>query len=174
MVSNIFLTLGLGLFAFSVFKGETSAFIPDNYDADAGVAINLARLMIVFMVVAGAPYACFLPRHALETLLFTVVDPELYSPYQLKFFHIVCTLLVPIGAVGIAEAVDDLGLVLSFLGGFSAAGLAFILPPLAFIVLEPGRWYHRTKLPYSIIFAFGILSVFVTIAVTIQAVVQGD
>lgn len=35
--------------------------------------------------------------------------------------------MVPIGAVAIAEGTDNLGVVLSFLGGFSAAGLGNIL-----------------------------------------------
>jgi len=173
MVCNIFLTIGLGLFAYTVFFEKTSAFIPDNYEGDEGGAYMIvARLAIVVMVVAGAPYACFLPRHALETLLFTFINHEKYTKFQQKMMRIGCTLMVPIGAVAIAEGVQDLGLVVVFVGGFSAAGLAFILPPLAFIKLEAGKWYHREKLPYSIIFGFGVFSVFLTIGVTIQSALE--
>jgi sodium-coupled neutral amino acid transporter 11 len=175
MVSNIFLTLSLGLFAFTVFKNETEAFIPDSYKGDDGGAyIIVARLAIVVMVFAGAPYACFLPRHALETMLFTFLEQERYSKFNQRMMKIGCTLISPVGAVAIAQATDDLGLVLSFLGGISASGLAFILPPLAFIKLEAGKWNERKKLPYSIIFGFGIFAVILLFVVTIRDIATPD
>eukprot|EP00026_Physarum_polycephalum_P006778 Phypoly_transcript_06830.p1 GENE.Phypoly_transcript_06830~~Phypoly_transcript_06830.p1 ORF type:complete len:446 (+),score=53.35 Phypoly_transcript_06830:258-1595(+) len=172
MGSNIILTLGLGLFAYTVFLDKTEAFIPDNYEGDqGGVYIIIARLAIVVMVFAGAPYACFLPRHALESMLFTFVDQDAHSKFNLRMMRIGCTLIVPIAAVALAEATDDLGLVLSFLGGCSASGLAFILPPLAFIKLEPGKWFERRKLPYSIILGFGIFAIGIISVVTIQDII---
>ena len=52
--------------------------------------------------------------------------------------------------------------------------VAFILPPLAFIKLEKGKWYSRRKLPYALIFGFGVFSVIITVANTIQAAISDD
>lgn len=173
MLCNIFLTLGLGLFAYTQFLDDTEAFIPANYiGREGGAYIIIARLAIIVMVLSGIPYSCFLPRRSLETLLYTFVEKDKLKESQLTAMHVLCTVVVPVGAVGIAVATEDLGSILSFLGGFSASGLAFILPPLAFVKLEAGRWYSMKKLPYILILAFGIFSILLVSGVTIQGIVQ--
>jgi hypothetical protein len=56
--------------------------------------------------------------------VYSIVGKEITSQKKKEvILHTILTLITPMGALVLAELVDDLGIVLSIAGGFSAAGL---------------------------------------------------
>jgi len=161
----------VGFFTYTTFFGKTQAFVPDNYPVTDDWA-TVARVLIVGMIISGIPYSSYLPRLALSQLVDSVIPTHSLSPKKQKIQHVILSLLVPLGALCIAEVVHDLGVVLTFLGGFSATGLGFIMPPAVFLSLGEHRWFHREKLPYAAVFLFGVFCIIITIATTIISIVK--
>jgi len=169
---SVILAIMIGLFSFSEFGKDTQAFVLDNYPIRY-LPANIARLMIVCMIAVSIPYSVFMPRMALEGIVFAFVHKEKLTKTQNTILHVVLTLTISIGALILGELVTDLGAVLEFLGGVAAAGIAFIMPPLILLALNSGRFWHpKEKLKYSLALVFGLFCIIVTTITTIQTVVE--
>lgn len=106
--------------------------------------------------------------YALSTLIF---GPKLNH----KRFHIISTTFVLLLALGTSELVTDLGATYEIVGGVSAVGLAFIIPPLLYLRLERG---HILKSPKKflnfVVFVFGILASFGSTLTSILGIFYPD
>jgi sodium-coupled neutral amino acid transporter 11 len=69
----------------------------------------------------------------------------------------ITTILVMAGALTIAEFVQSLGVVYGVVGGVSASGMAFILPPIVYLKLEKGPLFSVRKIIHILVLMFGLL-----------------
>eukprot|EP00026_Physarum_polycephalum_P009014 Phypoly_transcript_09123.p1 GENE.Phypoly_transcript_09123~~Phypoly_transcript_09123.p1 ORF type:complete len:439 (+),score=23.51 Phypoly_transcript_09123:122-1438(+) len=167
ILANLVICLAVGILSYVLFVDDTQPFIPvpstDNFPSTSNL-VNFARLFLIVMIISLVPYTCYLPRLALYQLVYSIMGKDLLKREKKEIIlHTILTFLTPLGALLIAEFLDDLGAVLSISGGFSAAGLGFIMPPAVFLMLEDGHWHNSHKLPYVAIFCFGSFCICLTV-----------
>ncbi|EFC38857.1 predicted protein [Naegleria gruberi] len=100
----------------------------------------IARIIISLNIIMSIPYALFMPRDCLHTLLKTIL-PKVYKRIQKtkvrrNILHVILTMTVLLTSFGVAIGVTDLGIVADLFGAVAASSLAYIIPPSLYLKLE--------------------------------------
>eukprot|EP00047_Mylnosiga_fluctuans_P011714 m.22543 g.22543 ORF g.22543 m.22543 type:complete len:430 (+) comp3766_c0_seq2:545-1834(+) len=131
-----------------------SLYLPDSSDLlsaiGSGIPAKIARGCIVGAIFCAVPYNTYMPRVAILGVLkdfiptWTVKDKRDpgHNRFKRNVVHVTITVSLIGSALLLAEFVDDLGLVLEFVGAVSGVGIGLILPPLCYIAQSPYHWSH--------------------------------
>jgi len=161
MVLTIVTFLFLGYTGYFMFYTNVYANILDNFPQN-DIPANVARILLSLNVMMSVPYMCFMPRISLYAII-----TLFFGKLNRTFFHVCFTILIITLGVLIAEVVTDLGALFEIIGGISAVGLAYIMPPLIFLRLEKGSLLSPKKIIHIIILVFGVIAMFGSVIQTI-------
>ncbi len=132
----------------------------------------LARVFLAAAVSMSVPYSVFMPRQALCFIVMQVFPQHISSQKRENLLHAAVTVVVLLSALAIALSVNDLGVVFELTGGVSACSLAYILPPLLVLFLEPGR-FTPNKICSALVLVLGICIFISSIGSVIYSIVTG-
>eukprot|EP01098_Paradermamoeba_levis_P001591 TRINITY_DN11867_c0_g1_i1.p1 TRINITY_DN11867_c0_g1~~TRINITY_DN11867_c0_g1_i1.p1 ORF type:complete len:455 (-),score=65.08 TRINITY_DN11867_c0_g1_i1:47-1411(-) len=151
MLSTVIVFTILAYSGFFLFYTDCKANVLDNFDLH-DVLANICRILLSINIMLSVPYSVFIPRVALYSLI------SLFLGKKIKhvFFHVLMTALIVGTGCVIAEFVTDLGTLFELVGAISAVGIAFIIPPIIFLKLEPGQWSSPKKIANILVLIFGI------------------
>lgn len=122
----------------------------ENYCWDDNL-INISRLLFCLTILLTYPLECFVARDVIQTIFFSGKGTSNTSR------HFSITLLIVLGTYVASISTDCLGVVLELNGILAAMPLAYIMPALCYLKLEPSPILSRTKLPAILTAAFGAL-----------------
>jgi len=163
-----FIVFGAMSFAgYFTFYEQIDASVLDNYPRTSVPAL-VGRIFVIISIALSVPYMCFMPRLSIYAFL-AICCGGFLSRHKLSY-HVGGTLFILFLSTGIAVSVSDLGLTYQLVGAVSSVGLAYILPPLAYLVLEKGPIYSARKLLRLLFLLFGI---FVMVGGTVSVIYQG-
>ncbi|PRP81903.1 hypothetical protein PROFUN_10611 [Planoprotostelium fungivorum] len=148
-----FFLIGYG--GFIQFRDDTGDDILENFN-DADVIANVGRIFLCINILLSIPYSCFMPRVSIYSI-YTLYFGQPNKPWKNHLINLIITLFVSGIAFALSELIDDLGKVYELVGAISAAGMAFILPPAIFLVLEEGSFWSARKLKQAFVLFLGVL-----------------
>eukprot|EP01112_Ceratiomyxa_fruticulosa_P016656 TRINITY_DN506_c0_g3_i1.p1 TRINITY_DN506_c0_g3~~TRINITY_DN506_c0_g3_i1.p1 ORF type:complete len:429 (+),score=53.62 TRINITY_DN506_c0_g3_i1:216-1502(+) len=155
MSITVLLTVLIGVAGYLLFYTTLGPNILDSFPEDDLIG-TICRLVLALDICVTIPFSLFMPRVSILASLSAIMKKPMDQ--SVAAYNIV-TVLILGSALGIAEAVTDLGSVFELAGGVSAATLAYILPPLIFIQTEEGKLFSPRKIvPFlTLILGFTIL-----------------
>ncbi|XP_063698102.1 putative sodium-coupled neutral amino acid transporter 11 [Culicoides brevitarsis] len=157
-----------GLAGYATFRALSQGDLLENYCWYDDL-MNLSRVAFSISILLTFPIECFVAREIVRTQLerFKAHDPTttLEKPKdpteetgeEDEENSVIITLVIVFLAFIISPGTDCLGPILELNGLLAAIPLAYILPGLAFIQLEPHSLFSREKLPALGLVIFGVL-----------------
>lgn len=150
---SIGISLGMSfifsLAGYATFTGNVQGDLLENYCWNDDL-INISRLLFCITILLTLPLETFVVREVIENLWFKEKQPSPTSRHFSLTFFIVITAYVA------SMSTDCLGIVLELNGVLAAIPLAYVLPAICFIRLDPSKFLSREKLPAIGIAIFGI------------------
>jgi len=135
---------------YTTFTGFTQGDLLENYCSD-DLLMNISRLFFCFVILLTYPIECFVCREVLNNVFWK----DKKSSGWLR--HLSVTVALVITTCLASLSTDCLGIVLELNGILAAVPLAFILPPLCYLKLQPGPVLAWGHLPALAMAAFGVL-----------------
>uniref|UniRef100_A0A6B2EG43 Putative sodium-coupled neutral amino acid transporter 11 n=1 Tax=Phlebotomus kandelakii TaxID=1109342 RepID=A0A6B2EG43_9DIPT len=165
-----------GIAGYSMFRALSQGDLLENFCWTDDL-MNFCRVLFSFSILLTFPFECFVSREIVKTQLQRFVTSELpdmdkeKDPSQQTEDNDRHTVIITLGILALAFIIspmtDCLGSVLELNGILAAIPLAYVLPGLAFIQLEPHSLYSREKLPALALVTFGIIFTIAGVAVLI-------
>ncbi|ODN06280.1 putative sodium-coupled neutral amino acid transporter 11 [Orchesella cincta] len=146
--SSLVISLVFALVGYATFTGHVQGDLLENYCWDDSL-INISRLLFCLTILLTYPLECFVARDVIQTIFFNGKNPSTTSR------HFSITLLIVLGTYVASISTDCLGVVLELNGILAAMPLAYILPALCYIKLEPSPLLSREKFPAIATALFG-------------------
>ena len=137
-LTGMFLYVVVSFSAYATYGDSIQSNLLLNYPKSPSV--SAARIMISFVVTFSYPLQINPTRRCILTILFNSVDegePASKSVQFIRYWAITIAFLL--GSLGIALAVDDLGIVIALVGAFGGTLIMFILPGYLFIYHFPDK-----------------------------------
>ncbi|XP_046451044.1 putative sodium-coupled neutral amino acid transporter 11 [Daphnia pulex] len=146
------------LFGYATFTGFVQGDLLENY-CRGDHLMNAARIMFCLTILLTAPIECFVARDLIMSTLLERKTNEDGSFTGTNNFlpKIIVTFSLVIATCLISFSTDCLSIVLEFNGVFAAIPLAYILPAICYLRLEPSPWKSWRKLPALLMAFFGII-----------------
>jgi len=135
---------------YTTFTGFTQGDLLENYCED-DFLMNISRLFFCFVILLTYPIECFVCREVLNNVFWK----DKKSSGLLR--HVIVTVCLVIATCLASLSTDCLGVVLELNGILAAVPLAFILPPLCYLKLQPHPVLAWRQLPALAMAAFGVL-----------------
>jgi len=157
--SSYLVMMMVGILGYTTYYGLTQGNILNSLPQTAMIA-SLARIAGAIVLSLTYPIECFVARTAIEAAFFAKREPS-------KWRHVAITILLVSVTTSLGLFVDDLGFTLELTGGFSAVGLAYIMPALCSLRLDEGKIYSCRKLLALLLFVFGIVAMFASTGLTL-------
>jgi len=175
MLLTVFCLTLIGYSGYFMFYQNSQANILDNFSFDDLLA-NIARIMLSINIVLSVPYTVFMPKVAIFFFCQMLAGQRYKAVVEKwsKWVEFAGALVVIALALLVAELVNNLGATFELVGGVSAAGLAYMLPSLLFLVLEPGRLFSSGKLLNLFVFLLGLFAMFASTGSIIVSVATGQ
>uniref|UniRef100_A0A1B0CDE8 Putative sodium-coupled neutral amino acid transporter 11 n=1 Tax=Lutzomyia longipalpis TaxID=7200 RepID=A0A1B0CDE8_LUTLO len=155
-----------GIAGYSMFRSLSQGDLLENFCWTDDL-MNFCRVLFSFSILLTFPFECFVSREIVKTQLQRFITSELpeldkeKDPSQQTEDNdrhsMIITLSILFLAFIISPMTDCLGSVLELNGILAAIPLAYVLPGLAFIQLEPHSLYSREKLPAVALVTFGVI-----------------
>lgn len=148
------------LFGYATFTGFVQGDLLENY-CHGDHLMNAARIMFCVTILLTSPIECFVARDLIMNTLSGQNGNCEESTTKTNFLSkIIVTFSLVTATCLISFSTDCLSIVLEFNGVFAAIPLAYVLPALCYIRLEPSSWKTWHKLPAIMMAFFGILMSF--------------
>ncbi|XP_035705613.1 putative sodium-coupled neutral amino acid transporter 11 isoform X2 [Folsomia candida] len=148
--SSFLVSVVFSMVGYATFTGQVQGDLLENYCWNDDL-INLARTLFCLTILLTFPLECFVARDVIENVFFSGKQP----PTATRHFGI--TLLIVLLCYVISISTDCLGVVLELNGILAAMPLAYILPALCYIRLDPSPFLSKHKLPAIATAIFGTL-----------------
>ena len=163
-ISVVFISVVfVGVSGYFTFLDNTQGDLLENYCYD-DTLMNVSRVLFAMTLLLTGPIEIFVAREVLSNLFW-----EENSPPSL-LYHIIITVSLVIISFILSLLTDCLGSVMEILGLFTGVPIAFILPALCYISLNPGPKLSWTSvLPMCSI----ITGTFVILSGTILVLKEG-
>ncbi|KAL1451643.1 hypothetical protein WDU94_006001 [Cyamophila willieti] len=136
-----------GIAGYATFTGNVQGDLLENYCWYDDL-MNLARLAFSFTILLTYPIECLVAR--------SVITQVFSSHYSTDVQHVGFTLAIVGVAYVLSITTDCLGVVLELNGVLAAVPLAFILPAISYLKLEPGPLLSPHKRPALGLALFGV------------------
>lgn len=144
----LFLLLSIG--GYSTFTGYTQGDVLENY-CMVDDLMNANRILFSVTIMLTYPIECFVSREVIENIFFA------NWAHKPTYLHVGLTVTIVTVVFAISLATDCLGIVLELNGVAAAVPLAFILPAICYIKLEPSPLLSWKKFPAILTAIFGIV-----------------
>ncbi|GAB0089946.1 putative sodium-coupled neutral amino acid transporter 11 [Sergentomyia squamirostris] len=165
-----------GIAGYSMFRSLSQGDLLENFCWTDDL-MNFCRVLFSFSILLTFPFECFVSREIVKQQLQRFVSSEPLEldkekdPAQQTEDNdrqsVIITLSIIFLAFVISPMTDCLGSVLELNGLLAAIPLAYVLPGLAFIQLEPHSLYSREKLPAVALVTFGVIFTIAGVSVLI-------
>lgn len=156
------------VFGYATFTGYVQGDLLENYCRDDHL-MNAARILFSLTILLTYPIECFVARDTVLAVMCGVspdhtaaVDPH-DAPADGAWWRsssdrrrIFVTVAIVTGTCFTSFATDCLGIVLEINGVVAAIPLAFILPSVTYLRLEPSTWRSIKKTPALLLAVFGL------------------
>lgn len=142
----LFLLLGIG--GYATFTGYSQGDVLENYCISDDL-MNVCRIVFSITIMMTYPIECFVSREVTENVFFSSWT------HKPTYLHVAITVGVVVVTYLISLATDCLGIVLELNGVLAAVPLAYILPALCYIRVEPSPLLSWKKLPAILTGLFG-------------------
>ncbi|XP_059614175.1 putative sodium-coupled neutral amino acid transporter 11 [Phlebotomus argentipes] len=172
-----------GIAGYAMFRSLSQGDLLENFCWTDDL-MNFCRVLFSFSILLTFPFECFVSREIVKTQLQRFVSSELPAldkekdPSQQTEDNDRHTVIITLGILALAFIIspmtDCLGSVLELNGILAAIPLAYVLPGLAFIQLEPHSLYSREKLPALALVTFGVIFTIAGVAVLIPDLSNSD
>ncbi|ALC40785.1 CG13743, partial [Drosophila busckii] len=174
-----------GIAGYSTFRALSQGDLLENYCWDDDL-MNFSRVLFSISILLTFPIECFVSREIVRALVHRFVlkepiseftqdkDPSLEKGAEIDEYSKAITLAIVFSAFIISPMTDCLGSVLELNGLLAAIPLAYILPGLAYIQMEPHALFSREKLPALGLVVFGALVTILGAAVLLPGLMGGD
>ncbi|TDG51746.1 hypothetical protein AWZ03_001806 [Drosophila navojoa] len=174
-----------GIAGYSTFRALSQGDLLENYCWDDDL-MNFSRVLFSISILLTFPIECFVSREIVRALVHRFVlkepiseftqdkDPNLEKGAEIDEYSKAITLAIVFSAFIISPMTDCLGSVLELNGLLAAIPLAYILPGLAYIQMEPHALFSREKLPALGLVVFGALVTILGAAVLLPGLMGGD
>lgn len=186
IISAYVICLIFALSGYLTFRGQTKSNLLNNYAAD-DTLILITRVIYVFTMAFTYPISFYVTRHIIYVLVYR--GPQYTSYYEKDSpmaTHVVITVGLFVLTMIPVMFVTNLGPVMSITGSVAAVMLAFVLPSMCYLRLQPyslafwrssgegvvsSTFFERlnTVVPPMLLFVFGLLS---GVGSTTQTVLQ--
>lgn len=140
-----------GVAGYVTFTGFSEGDLLENYCTKDNAAL-LARLLFGVTIMLTYPIECFVVRDVLQNAIASEKH-QLVTERQ----HIVTTVGIVAGAYALSTLTDCLGIVLTLNGVLAAVPLAYILPAVTYLKLDPGRLFVAEKVPAFLLAGVGVV-----------------
>ncbi|XP_034650582.1 putative sodium-coupled neutral amino acid transporter 11 isoform X2 [Drosophila subobscura] len=173
-----------GIAGYSTFRALSQGDLLENYCWDDDL-MNFSRVLFSISILLTFPIECFVSREIVRALVHRFVlkepiseftqdkDPNLEKGAIIDEYSKAITMAIVFSAFIISPMTDCLGSVLELNGLLAAIPLAYILPGLAYIRMEPHALFSREKLPALGLVVFGALVTILGAAVLLPGL-MGD
>ncbi|KAH8331419.1 hypothetical protein KR074_002783, partial [Drosophila pseudoananassae] len=174
-----------GIAGYSTFRALSQGDLLENYCWDDDL-MNFSRVLFSISILLTFPIECFVSREIVRALVHRFVlkepiseftqdkDPSLEKGAEIDEYSKAITMAIVFSAFIISPMTDCLGSVLELNGLLAAIPLAYILPGLAYIQMEPHALLSREKLPALGLVVFGALVTILGAAVLLPGLMGGD
>lgn len=172
-----------GIAGYSTFRALSQGDLLENYCWNDDL-MNFSRILFSISILLTFPIECFVSREIVKTIVHKFIlkenveaphdqDPSLEKGTETDEYSTIITLAIVFTAFVISPLTDCLGSVLELNGLLAAIPLAYILPGLAYIQMEPHSLFSREKLPAVGLVVFGAIVTVVGAAVLLPSIL-GD
>ncbi|XP_054156756.1 putative sodium-coupled neutral amino acid transporter 11 [Oppia nitens] len=155
-----------GIFGYVTFGQYSQGDLLENYCMSDDLA-NLARVLFAATICLTYPIECFVVREVLENAIWDGKPP------QTRCHHIMITTAIVLTCFIFSTFTDCLGIVLELNGVLAAVPLAFILPALCYLKLDPGPNLEWQKFPAFLMVLFGFAVAIVGTFLAVVRVIDG-
>ncbi|XP_017149991.1 putative sodium-coupled neutral amino acid transporter 11 isoform X1 [Drosophila miranda] len=174
-----------GIAGYSTFRALSQGDLLENYCWDDDL-MNFSRVLFSISILLTFPIECFVSREIVRALVHRFVlkepiseftqdkDPNLEKGAIIDEYSKAITMAIVFSAFIISPMTDCLGSVLELNGLLAAIPLAYILPGLAYIRMEPHALFSREKLPALGLVVFGALVTILGAAVLLPGLMGDD
>ncbi|KAM8712895.1 hypothetical protein ACLKA7_013254 [Drosophila subpalustris] len=174
-----------GIAGYSTFRALSQGDLLENYCWDDDL-MNFSRVLFSVSILLTFPIECFVSREIVRALVHRFVlkepiseftqdkDPSLEKGAEIDEYSKAITLAIVFSAFIISPMTDCLGSVLELNGLLAAIPLAYILPGLAYIQMEPHALFSREKLPALGLVVFGAVVTILGAAVLLPGLMGDD
>ncbi|EEB20085.1 vacuolar amino acid transporter, putative [Pediculus humanus corporis] len=156
MTVSFLIAFVFGIVGYATFTGVSQGDLLENYCPDDDL-ISAARIFFGISILLTYPLDCFVAREIIGYSFFDVTNT------LTKNQHFFITFLLVFISYLISVSTDCLGIVLELNGVLVAVPLAYILPALCFLKLEPSSLLSKNKLSPIMLFLFGLVVAFLGI-----------
>lgn len=140
----------IGIAGFLIFQGKLNSNILNNFPED-DVLINISRALFAFNMITTYPLEVFVLREVIRDLI-NFNKSEVIELSDTQHFGI--TFAISLMSTLVATQIENLGSVLELVGSYAGSLMAFILPPLVNILLNPER-SNKENIKYYIVIGLG-------------------
>ncbi|KAI1290009.1 putative sodium-coupled neutral amino acid transporter 11 [Halotydeus destructor] len=162
LVVSCAIVLVFGVAGYVTFTGFSQGDLLENYCMSDNLAL-IARLLFTVTIMLTYPIECFVVRDVLEHAVWDGKPPQTTN------HHVMVTLIIVMSVFIFSTLTDCLGIVLELNGVLAAVPLAYILPAVTYLKLEPGRTLTWPKAPAFLLALFGTL---VAVCGTVYAILN--
>uniref|UniRef100_A0A1A9VTA5 Putative sodium-coupled neutral amino acid transporter 11 n=1 Tax=Glossina austeni TaxID=7395 RepID=A0A1A9VTA5_GLOAU len=173
-----------GIAGYSTFRALSQGDLLENYCVNDDL-MNFSRILFSISILLTFPIECFVSREIVRALVHRFVlkepiseftqdkDPKREKGAEVDEYSKTITLAIVFSAFVISPMTECLGSVLELNGLLAAIPLAYILPGLAYIQMDPHPLLTREKLPALGLVVFGALVTILGAAVLLPSL-NGD
>lgn len=152
-----------GVAGYITFTGFSEGDLLENYCTSDNAAL-LARLLFGVTIMLTYPIECFVVR---DVFMNAIASEKHQHVSENK--HMITTISIVSAVFALSTLTDCLGIVLTLNGVLAAVPLAYILPAVTYLKLDPGRLFTVEKLPAFLLAGVGVI---VAVSGTFLAVVD--
>ena len=147
-----------GVAGYVTFTGFSQGDLLENYCMSDDAAL-VARLLFTVTIMLTYPIECFVVRDVALNAWYsfkkttTVYNSNLISDR----IHAITTTSIVVSTYLLSMLTDCLGIVLELNGVLAAVPLAYIIPAVTYLKLDPGRLWTMEKVPAFVLAATGFI-----------------
>ena len=164
---SFLIVLVFGVTGYVTFTGFSEGDLLENYCTYDNAAL-LARLLFAVTIMLTYPIECFVVRDVVMNVM-SSEKHEIVSDNK----HTITTILIVATSYALSTLTDCLGIVLTLNGVLAAVPLAYILPAVTYLKLDPGRLFTPEKIPAFILASVGIFVAICGTAISLLDAVHG-
>ena len=140
-----------GVAGYISFTGFSEGDLLENYCTSDNAAL-LARLLFGVTIMLTYPIECFVVR---DVFMNAIASEKHQMVSENK--HLITTICIVSAVYALSTLTDCLGIVLTLNGVLAAVPLAYILPAVTYLKLDPGRLLTAEKVPAFLLAGVGVV-----------------
>lgn len=161
-----------GIAGYISFTGFSQGDLLENYCMTDDAAL-VARLLFTVTIMLTYPIECFVVRDVALNAYYTDKTSFFYTNGVSDRVHAITTTAIVVTTYLLSMLTDCLGIVLELNGVLAAVPLAYIIPAVTYLKLDPGRLWTMEKIPAFLLAATGLIVAICGTFLSIMDVMNG-